>query len=111
MISLECGECLIWWALETLGCQGLENTQRQMVFQNCDLCDDEGVEDSNGHSTGSGQGNGANNSRGKEPVRPDQFWVGDDNPFEDDDTKALEWLPMCSRTEFARELVSTLSGI
>jgi hypothetical protein len=111
MILLECGEYLVWWALETLGCQGLENTQRQMAFQNCDLGNNEGVEDSNGNLTSGGQHTGANNGRGKEPVRPDQCWVGNNNPFKDDDTRALEWLLICSRSEFARELVSPLSGI
>jgi len=44
-------------------------------------------------------------------VRQDQRGKDDDNLSEDDDTTALEWLPICSRKELATELVSPLFGI
>ena len=111
MLSLRCGEDLVWWAVETLGHRWLENTERQMALWNRDLSDDEDDDDGNGNSTGGGQDKRANTGKGKEPVRPDQRGEDDDNPSEDDDTRALEWLPMCSRNELATELVSHLSGI
>jgi len=46
-----------------------------------------------------------------EPVWPDQRGEDDDNPSEDDDTRALEWLPMRSGNELATDLVSPLSRI
>jgi len=81
-----------------------------MALRNCDLSDDDD-DDGNGNSTGGGQDNRANAGKGKGPVRPDQRGEDDDNPSEDDDTRALEWLPMCSRKELATELVSHLSRI
>jgi hypothetical protein len=78
-----------------------------MVVRNCDLSDDN-HEDSNGNSTGGGQDQRANTGKGTEPVRPDQRGEDDDNPSKDDGTRALEWLPMCNRKEFATELVSHL---
>jgi hypothetical protein len=109
-VSLRCGEDLVWWAVETLGCRCLENTERQMALRNCDLSDDHDG-DGNGNSTGGGQDKRANTDKRKGPVRPDQRSEDDDNPSEDDDTRALEWLPMCSRKELATELVSHVSGI
>ena len=111
MVSLRCGEDLVWWAVETLGRRWLENMERQMALQNCDLSDDEDDDDGNGNSKGGGQDKGPNTGKGKEPVWPDQRGKDDDNLSEDDDTRALEWLPMCSREELATELVSHLSGI
>jgi len=110
MVSLRCGEDIVWWAVETLGCRWLENTERQMALRNCDLSDDDD-DDGNGNSTGGGQDKTANTGKGKGPVRPDQRGEDDDNLSEDNDTRALEWLPMCSRKELATELVSHLSGI
>jgi len=110
MVSLRCGENLVWWAVETLGRRSLENTERQMALRICDLSDDDD-DDSNGNSTGGGQDKRANTGKGQQPVWPDQLGEDDDNPSKDDDTRALEWLPMCYRKELATELVSHLSGI
>jgi len=111
MVSLRCGEDLVWWAVETLGRQWLGNSERQMALRNCDLSDDEDDDNGNGNSKGGGQDEGANTGKGKEPVQPDQRGEDDYNPSEDDDTRALELLPMCSRKELVTELVSPLSGI
>jgi len=111
MVSLRCGEDLVWWAVETLGGQWRENTERQIALWNCDLSDDQDDDDGNGNSKGGGQDKRANTGKGKESVRPDQCGEDDDNLSEDDDTRTLEWLPMCSRKELAMELVSSLSGI
>jgi hypothetical protein len=111
MLSLRCGEHLVWWAVETLGRRWLENTEWQMVLRNRNLSDDEDDDDGNGNSKGGGQDEEANTSKGKEPVRRDQRGEDDDDPSKDNDTRALEWLPMCSRKELATELVSPLSGI
>jgi hypothetical protein len=110
MVSLRCREDLVWWAVETLGRRWLEIMERQMALQNCDLSDDDD-DDGSGNSTGGGQDQRANTGKGKGPVQPDQRGEDDDNPSEDDDTRALEWLPMCSRKELATEPVSYLSGI
>jgi len=82
-----------------------------MARQNCDLHNDEDADDSNGSSKSGGQDTGANTSKGNERVRPNQCGEDDDNPSEDDDTRALEWFPMWHRKEFATELVIPLSGI
>jgi hypothetical protein len=111
MVSLRCGEDLVWWAVETLGHRWLENTERQMALRNRDLSNNEDDDDCNGNSKGGGQDEEANTSKGKEPVRQDQRGEDDDNPSEDYATRAPEWLPMCSRKELATELVSPLSGI
>jgi hypothetical protein len=79
MVSLACGEDLVWWAVETLGRRWLENTERQMALWNCDLSDDDD-DDSNGNSTGGGQEKRANTAKGKKPVRPDQPGEDDENP-------------------------------
>jgi hypothetical protein len=50
-------------------------------------------------------------AKGKEPVQQDQRGEDDDNASEDDDPRAFEWFPMCSRKLLATELVSHLSGI
>ena len=89
----------------------MESTERQIALRNRDLSDDEDDDDGNGNSKGGGQDEEANTGKGKEPVRRDQRGQDDDNPSEDDDPRALEWLPMCSRKELATELVSLLSGI
>jgi hypothetical protein len=109
MLSLRCAEDLVWWAVETMGRRWLENTERQTALRNCDLADDD--DDGNVNSTGGGQTKRANTGKGKEPVRPDQRGEDDDNPSEDDDPRALEWLRMCTRNELATELVSHLSRI
>jgi hypothetical protein len=96
MVSLRCGEDLVWWAVETLGRRWLENMEQQMALRNRDLSDNEDDDDCNGNSKGSGQDEEANTSKGKETVRRDQRGEDDDNPSEDYDTRALEWLPMCS---------------
>ena len=89
MLSLRCGEDLVWWAVETLGHRWLENKVRQMVLRNCDLSDCERDDDSSGHSKCGGHDKGANTRKGKEPVRPDQHGEVDDNPSEVEDTRAL----------------------
>jgi len=86
MVSLRCVEDLVWWAVETLGRWWLENTERQMALQNCDLSDNEDDDDGNGNSKGCVQAKGANTGKRKEPVWPDQRGEDDDNPSEDDDT-------------------------
>ena len=111
MVSLRCGEDLVWWAVEKLGHRWLENTEWLMALPNCTFSNDEDDDDGNGNSTGGGQEKGANTDKEKEPVQPDQCGEDDDNPSEDDDTRAPEWLPRCCRNELATELVSHLSGI
>jgi len=111
MVSRRCGEDLVWWAVETLGRWWLENTERQMTLRNCNLPDDEDGENGNGNSTGSGEDNGANTGEGNEPTQPDQRGEDNKSPSEDNDTRALEWLPMCSRKELTTELVSHQSRI
>jgi hypothetical protein len=81
-----------------------------MALRNCDLSDDED-DDGNGNSMGGWQDQRANTGKGKGPVQPDQRGEDDDNLSEDDDTRALQWLPMCSRKELATELASHPSGI
>jgi hypothetical protein len=110
MVSLGCGEDLVWWTVETVGRRWLENTKRQLALLNCGLSNDDD-DDDNGNSMGGGQDKIGNTGKGKEPVRPDQCGEDDNNPSEDDDTRALGWLPMCSRKELETELVSHLSGI
>ena len=109
-VSLRCGEDLVWWAVETLGRRWLENTERQMALRNCDLSDDDN-NNGNCNSMGGGEDKSAYTGQGKESGRPDQRGEDDDNPSKDDDTRALKWLPMCSRKEMATEHVSYLSGI
>jgi len=111
MVSLWCREGLVWWAVEILGLRWMENTELQMALRNCDLSDDKDDDDGNGNSKGGGQDKGANTGHGTEPVQPDQRGEDDDCPSEDDDTRAIEWLPMCSRKVLATELVSPLSRI
>jgi len=111
IVSLRCGEDLIWWAVETLGRWWLENTEQQMALRHCDVSDDEHDDDGNGNSKGGGQHKGASTGKGKEPVRPDQRGEDDNDPSEDDDPRALESLRLCSRNELATELVSPQSGI
>jgi len=111
MVSLRCGEDLVWWAVETLGRRWLENTEQQMALRNCNVSDDQDDDDGSANSRCGGQFKGAITGEGKEPVEPDQGGEDDDNHSEDDETRALEWLPMCSRKESAMELVSPLSGI
>jgi hypothetical protein len=89
MVSLRCGEDLVWWAVETLGRWWLENTEWQMALRNCHLSDDDD-DDGNGNLTGSGQDKRANARKGQEPVRPDQRGKDDDNQSEHDDTRALQ---------------------
>jgi len=60
---------------------------------------------------GGGQDKGANTGGGKEPVWPDQWGEDDDNPSEDNDTRALKWLPMYSGKELVMEILNHLSGI
>jgi len=67
MISLRCGEDLVWWAVETLGHRWLENTERQMALRNCNLSDDDD-DNGNGNSTGGGEEQRTNTGKGKEPV-------------------------------------------
>jgi len=95
MVSLRCGEDLVWWAVETLGHRWLENTERQMVLWNHNLSDDEDDDGSTVNSKGNEQNKGANTGKGKEPVRLDQRGEDNDNPSKDNDTRALKWLPMC----------------
>jgi hypothetical protein len=79
MVSLRCGEDLVWSAVETLHRRWLENKQWQMTHRNCDLSDDDD-DHGNGNSTGGGQDKRANTGKGKEPVRPDQRGEDNDNP-------------------------------
>jgi len=72
-----------------------------MVLQNRDLSDDEEDHDSIHNLKGNEQDKGDNTGKGKKHVRLDQC-------SEDNDTRALERLPMCSRKEFAMELVCPL---
>ena len=81
-----------------------------MALQNCDLSNDTN-DDGNGNSTGGGQDKRANTGKGKDPGWPDQRGEHDDNPSEDNNTRALKWLPMCSQNKLGMELVSHLSGI
>jgi hypothetical protein len=81
MVSLRCGQDLVWWAVETLGRWWLENTEWLMVLRNCDFSDNDD-DDINGNSTGGGQGKSANTRKGKAPVRPDQRGEDDENPSE-----------------------------
>jgi len=47
----------------------------------------------------------------KEPDWPDQGSEDNDNQSEDDDTRALKWLTMCSTQELATEHVRPPFGI
>lgn len=61
IVSLRYGEDLVWWVVETLGLQLLENREWHIALQNHILPnDDEDV--GNGNSTATGQGNTANTS-------------------------------------------------
>ena len=111
MVSLRCGQDLIWWAVETLGHRWRENTERQMARQNCDLSDGEDDDTSNSNLMGGGQDMGATTNKGQEPVRPDQCGGDDDHLSKDDDIRALELLPMCPWQESVTEFVIPLSGI
>jgi len=82
-----------------------------MALWNCDLSNDEDHDNGNGNVKGGGQDKGANTGEREEPVRPDQRWEEDDNLSEDNDTRALKWMPMGSRKEFATSLISPPSGI
>jgi hypothetical protein len=83
----------------------------QMVLWNCNRSEDEHVANPIGNSTGCGQDMEATTSKGREPIRPDQHGEDDDIPSEDDNTRALKWLPIWCKQELAMELVSHLSGI
>jgi len=111
MVSHKCGEDLVWWVVETQGRLGLEDTQWQRAPRNRDVSDKDDDHNSNGNSMGGGQGKRANTGKGKEPVGPDQCGEDHNNPYEDDNTRALERFPMCSQTESVTELVSPLLGI
>jgi hypothetical protein len=54
MVSLRCGEDLIWWVVETLRCRWVENMEEQMELPNCDLSIDPDDDDIKGNSNGSG---------------------------------------------------------
>ena len=84
---------------------GLENTEQQMVLRNGNLSDDEADHDRKRNSKVSWEVISSNSRKGKEPVGPDQCGKEDNNPSEDDDTRALEWLPMCSRKDLVMELL------
>ena len=71
-------------------------TEQQMLLRNRNLSDYEDDDHSNDNSKGGGRDKGASTGEGKELVRPDQCGEDNDNPSKDDDTRALEWLPMCS---------------
>jgi len=60
MVSLRCGDDLVWWEVEALGHWWLDNTEWQMAPDMGNLCDDKDDDDSNGNSTGSGWVMGAN---------------------------------------------------
>jgi len=59
MVSLRCGEDLVWCAVETLGHLWLEYTEWQMALQNCDVSNDEDDDDRNGNLKGGRQDTGA----------------------------------------------------
>jgi len=101
MVSLRCGEDVIWWAVETLGRRWQDNMEWQMLLCNHDLSNDEDNDDGNGNSKGSGQEKGANTGKVKQCVRPDERGEDDDHPSKDDYPGVLEWLRMCTRAELA----------
>ena len=111
MVSLRCGENLVWWAVETLPHRWVENTEQEMVLHNRNHSDDEDEDDGIGNSTGSRQDNGGSILKRNESVQPDHYGEDDDNPCEDNNSRALEGFPMRSRKELATELVSHISGI
>jgi len=82
-----------------------------MALWNCNLSDDEDDDNGNGNSKCGGQDKGANTGVGNEPVQQDYRGEDDDNlskdsddPSEYDDTRALEWLPMCSEKSWLLNL-------
>jgi len=97
--------------VETLDRWWLESTERQVAFRYRDLSDTEDDDDGNDYSKSGWKDEGANTGQGKPPVRLDQRGEDYHNPSEENDTGALEWLPVCSRNEFATELVIPLSRI
>jgi hypothetical protein len=82
-----------------------------MSPRNCNHTNDEDDDDGNGNPIGSGHGQGTNTNKAVEPVWPDHCSEDGDNATEHDDTRALKWLPMCSRFELATKLVSHPSRI
>jgi hypothetical protein len=79
-----------------------------MGLWNCIGWDDDN-DDHMGNLRGGGQDARANTGERKKSVRPDQLGNDDDNLPEDNDTRALEWLPISSQNVLAMELVSHLS--
>jgi len=112
MVILRWGEDLAWWAVEIQDNQWVDNTEWQLVIWNCNCCNDDD-DDDNGNSNlkGSRQDKKAKTGNGNEPILPNQHFEDNDNPSENNDTKALELLSMCSLTELITNLVSPLSGI
>lgn len=83
----------------------------EIAHWNCNFFDDEDDDDGDGKSMGGGQEKGSNAGKGIVPVGPDQCGKDDQDPSEDDNPRALQRLPMCSRTEFSMKDVSYLFGI
>jgi hypothetical protein len=97
IVSLRCGNDLVWWVVETLGRGWMQNTERQMAIQNCIQSDCMDNDNAKGNLTGGGKDNSANTGKGNEPDRPDQFVEDYDNASEDDHSRVLEWFPRFSQ--------------
>ena len=110
MVSLRCGEDLIWWAVETLGCQWLENMELQMARRNLDLSDEDD-DDATRISMGAVWDTRAYTGEGQGPVQPGQPGKVNDNWSDFDDIQALQLLLICSQKQVVMELVIPLSGI
>jgi hypothetical protein len=86
MVSLRCGEDLVWLAVQKLSRWWLEKTERHIALWNCDLSDDKDEDDGNGYLTGGRQVQEAITGQGMEHFWPDQRADENNNPLKDDVT-------------------------